>query len=294
MVTCKECNYECSAHNGLSFHLRSAHKMKYDVYVVKHEFNGVWPTCKNCQEPLKRKPGSVNNGFSQFCSKSCGSSGKNNGMFGKKGGDSPNYGKVRTDEHKRNYSLAARKRWVDYRESYETTYKSNEYREMQANAQYRSYETKPGQREKRKVSVNRFWSADTEETRIARKNASEHAIKLLNEGKIGPQAPFKTQWITNPFTGKEEYMHSSWELAFLEKCIKEQYPVTKVHELRIQYIGSDGHDRTYVPDFIGIEENVVFEVKGHMTENDKCKLNALRIWAEKNQFEIVLIESLIT
>ena len=36
--------------------------------------------------------------------------GSKNPMYGKRGKDSPNYGKVRTEEHKKNYREAARKR----------------------------------------------------------------------------------------------------------------------------------------------------------------------------------------
>lgn len=287
MITCKECGAECSQGNALSYHLRK-HGMKYDDYIVKHDFNGVWPVCQNdkCKKRLKRK----NGGFCKFCSKSCGSSGMNNGMFGLKGDKSPNKGKVRTTEHRAKYSIAAKKRWVDSRDSYETTFQSDEYKEMQRQAQILSYETKPEQKEKRVASMNRFWAADTDETRLARKNATDHAIKLLNEGKIGPQAPFKTQWMTNPFTGEEEYMHSSWEVMFLEKCIQKRYPVTKFHDIKIPYVDADGVDRTYIPDFIALEEKVVFELKGRMTDNDHIKIKALYDWTRENGYEMVLIK----
>lgn len=119
--------------------------------------------------------------------------------------------------------------------------------------------------------------------------ARDRAIKLLSEGKIGPHAPFKTCWFSNPFTGQEEFMHSSWETAFLESCIREGYPVTKVHDLRIPYVAPDGTEHVYIPDFIGIEDKSVFEVKGHMRDNDLAKFQALQAWAEANGYDVVFI-----
>ena len=92
-------------------------------------------------------------------------------------------------------------------------------------------------------------------------------------------------WVDNPFTGKAEYVHSSWETNFLMKCVAERYPVTKEHNIVIDYQQADGSWHRYVPDFKSIEENVLFEVKGVMTENDELKLSA----AEALGYEVVLV-----
>lgn len=144
--------------------------------------------------------------------------------------------------------------------------------------------------ERRSQSVKKFWSADSDETKRCRKGASERAIKLLELGKIGPHVPYKTCRVLNPFTGQQELMHSSWEMAFLNKCIEDAYPVTKAHDLRIPYVAHDGSEHTYVPDFVAINERVVFEVKGLLRENDDLKLEALRRWAEREVFRVVLID----
>lgn len=119
-----------------------------------------------------------------------------------------------------------------------------------------------------------------------KRRQAEHAIRLQALGKIGPQAPFKTEWKHNPFTGKSEYMHSSWEVAFLDRCIREGYPVTKEHGIVIDYQQEDGTWHRYLPDFKSLEEKVLFEVKGVMTDNDELKLKA----AEALGYQVVLIQ----
>lgn len=87
-------------------------------------------------------------------------------------------------------------------------------------------------------------------------------------------------------------MHSSCETAFLDRCILEDYPVTKAPRLRIPYVSHDGTEHQYVPDFVALHEHVVFEVKGLMREDDDRKLAALREWATTNGHEVVLVDYL--
>lgn len=133
--------------------------------------------------------------------------------------------------------------------------------------------------------MKRFWSSDSDLTHQRRDEASLRAIALLELNKIGPRAPFKQMWVDNPFTGQAEYMHSSWETAFLMQCIQEGYPVTKQHGIVIDYQQADGSWHRYLPDFKALEENVLFEIKGNMTENDELKLRA----AETLGYEVVLV-----
>lgn len=283
MLTCKECGVECSAANALGYHLRK-HQMKYCDYLVKHEHNNVWPECKTCKKKLRLKKG----GFGTFCSRSCSSAGENNGMFGKTGEASANFGKVRTEEHKKRYRKAAKQRWVDIGDRIRETFSSEPYKQMQREAQLTSYVNDPTRKLRTSISVNKFWASDTEETHAARKAASERAIDLLEQGKIGPQAPFKQGWLINPFTKKSEHMHSSWETAFLDKCLKEGYAVIKKHDVRISYTMPDGSRHTYVPDFVSLSEKHVIEVKGHMDESDIVKLNASAEWAKRNGYKVTL------
>ncbi len=280
MITCKECGRECSAPNALGYHLRS-HDMAYADYVVKHNHGGVWPVC-TCGKRLEIKKG----GFGRFCSKNCASSGDNNAMGRLKGESSPNYGKKRTAEQLANYSSGSQKRWKVHGEKLRVMMQTFEYRESQSNAQKLANECNPVLKAKRIAGLRKFWSSDSTLTRRRRKEASDRAIVLLEQNKIGPRAPFKCCWHDNPFTGKAEYMHSSWETEFLQRCIDEGYPVTKDHGIRIPYQQTDGTWHQYLPDFKAIEENVLFEVKGNMTVNDELKLRA----AAAAGYETVLID----
>lgn len=149
----------------------------------------------------------------------------------------------------------------------------------------------PDANAKRSASVHRFWSSSPQAPQ-RRREASDRAITLLAQDKIGPRAPFKTEWKHNPFTGNEERMHSSWETAFLDRCISAGYPVTKVHDLRVPYVSHDGTQHQYVPDFVALDDSVVFEVKGLMREDDDRKLTALQAWADANGHEVVLVDYL--
>lgn len=285
MITCKECNYICSAQNALGYHLRS-HGMKYVDYVVKHEHGGVWPTCK-CGKRIEHKKG----GFNRFCSRSCASSGADNAMGRLKGEASPNFGKKRTPEQLKNYSEGAQKRWEKHGVQLRQMMKSPEYREAQSAAQTDANQKNPDLLDKRRSALVRFWSSNSELTKQRRKEASDRAIHLQSLGKIGPQAPFKAEWVDNPFTGNREYMHSSWETAFLKKCVEVGLPVTKAHSIRIPYVDVDGTERTYVPDFVTLrdEDRMLFEVKGQRTPTDDLKEQACREWCDEQGYELIVI-----
>ena len=241
-ITCKECNTPvANSNNVLGRHLRKVHKLEFPEYLVKHEHDSQWPKCScGCGEKLQWKKG----GFSKFI-KEHSTRGELNPMYGKRGKDSPNYGKVRNAEHRANYSRAAQKRWKDKQDKFHTMF-----------------------------------------TREYRRKLSEHAIKMLEAGKIGPQAPFKAEYKFNPFSDKEEWMHSSWESAFLDACIEENIPVTKAHSIRIDYTDTHGIDRQYVPDFKG--EGVLFEVKGHEKQDDLLKYRAAEGWCNEHDMEFVV------
>jgi hypothetical protein len=131
----------------------------------------------------------------------------------------------------------------------------------------------------------RGWSNDPErKADLLRRN-----FEMLEAGLIGPHAPFKTQWILNPFTGKEEFMHSSWETSFLESCISRGHRVTKAHGITIPYSHPDGTVHTYVPDFYAFDDSVLYEVKGRHDEVDTAKWDAAAAFCEEKgwRFEVL-------
>ena len=149
----------------------------------------------------------------------------------------------------------------------------------------------PEVQRKKSEAMAHFWSSSPFASAL-RADASARAVKLLEEGKIGPQAPFKTEWILNPFTGEQEFMHSSWESSFLLACIARGYHVTKSHGVTIPYKHPDGTERTYIPDFYAPEDRVLYEVKGRHDEVDEAKWEAAEAYCRKQgwKFEILFEE----
>lgn len=142
-------------------------------------------------------------------------------------------------------------------------------------------------RERYAISTGERWKNDDDKfhsmfTPEYRKKLSVHAISLLEQGKIGPQAPYRAEWKLNPFTGREEYMHSSWEARFLDECVERGVPVTKQHGIRIPYVDPNGLERIYVPDFLSLDGRTLYEVKGYETDTDREKWRATVSWCLEN------------
>ena len=136
--------------------------------------------------------------------------------------------------------------------------------------------------------IRKSWmNATARKADLTRRN-----LEMLAAGIIGPHAPFKTEWKLNPFTGQEEFMHSSWETSFLEAAIARGYHVTKSHGIIIPYTRPDGSQRTYVPDFYAPEDRTLYEVKGRHDEIDEAKWEAaVRFCEEKGwRFEVLFEE----
>ena len=283
MITCKECGYECSAQNALGYHLRS-HGLTYAEYVVKHEYDNVWPHC-HCRIKLPYKKG----GFSRFCSKSCAFSGTNNPMSGKTGDKSPIFGLKRTEEQLKNYSEGAKKRWEIHGDKLRDMMNTTSYKNSQSLANKKSYAT-TDRAKKISKSVNRFW-AESPLAPILREEASQRAIALLAENKIGPRAPFKRETLISPWTGEEEHMHSSWESIFFQSCIARQYEVTKNHGIVIPYKHPNGTQRNYIPDFYACEDRTLYEVKGRHDEVDDAKWLAARKYCDRIGWGFVVMLS---
>jgi hypothetical protein len=273
MITCKECGHECTAKNALGYHLRS-HGITYPEYVVRHEHGGEWPHC-TCGKRLEHRKG----GFPRYCSNSCASSGENNPMHGRKGELSPIKGIKRTPVQLKNYSEGAKKRWQLHGDVLRELMKTEEYREKQSVANRYSY-ANSDRAKKVSKSLNLFWTTSPLATDL-RREASERSARLVAENKIGPQAPFKREWKRSPWTGEDEYMHSSWESIFFDACVERGYEVTKNHGITIPYAHPDGTTRIYVPDFYATEDRVLYEVKGRHDEVDVAKWHAAGAWCDE-------------
>ena len=277
-----------NSRNVLGRHVRTAHNMEFYDYVVKCELDGRWPTCAcGCGKYVQYRKG----GFDKFASKSCAAQGDRNPMSKTIRPINPNLGKVRTEEHREKYREAAKTRWEGPTgEKVRELMKGEEYSKKQSEASKLSYAT-TDKAEKISKGINRFWSSEDPRVEQLHSQASDRACDLLAQNKIGPHAPFKCQWVLNPFTDKEEYMHSSYETEFLRRCIEAGVPTTKEHQIRIPYINSQGKPAKYVPDFVMYHSREVHEVKGRMDEDDVLKIAAAEAWCSANGWTYVFHEA---
>lgn len=260
--TCKECGDVFNDPEQVRRHLRK-HGMTFQQYALRWVYNNVVPDCK-CGCGQKIAWNVAIKGYAMF-------------VLGHHA-----WGRRKSDDEKRRIGEKNATNMKRYMRDHPDVVQSKI-------EQMRSGRT-PEVYARISQSIHRFWSSGSELSKQRRKETSDRAIVLLEQNKIGPQAPYKAQWHDNPFTGKAEYMHSSWETAFLQRCIDEGYPVTKDHGIRIAYVQADDTENQYVPDFKALEENVLFEIKGLMTENDERKLHA----AQVRGYEVVMIDYLST
>ena len=259
MSDCKECGEECPSDEFLRRHLRR-HKITSQEYTLKWMYDGKVPYCR-CGCGQETSWNVALKAYAEF-------------VLGHHA-----WGRKKSEEEKKAIGKANSINMTRYMIEHPEHAKEK-------GRQLRS--TWTPEREANRIEASKRASANL--TNEQRQFFREHALRLLEVGLIGPQAPFKTQWMHNPFTGQDEYMHSSWESAFLQRCIEQGFPVTKKHDIRISYTDPNGVERTYVPDFVGLESPVIFEVKGRRDETVDLKEAACREWCEENGYELFMIE----
>lgn len=381
-IKCLECN-QCvgNSKNVLGRHLRNVHNIEYSEYLVKHEYGNNRPRCKcGCGEFTEYAKGV---GFRKFI-KGHDSRGEFNNMYGKRGEDNPNFGKIRTEEMKQNYSDSAKKSWEEKHDERCEKVFTDEYKEKMSEVIKDMHEKNPDVAKRIAESMKEKWQDpdyrdaqiaifNTEESKVrgrekikkqredgnigphtltaeSRRKLSESAKKLQSDGIIGvgsytPESiekiseknklawknnesrreklirmneerwadpenrkkqseliselvmqglvgphTSKTEWKFNPFTNQDEYMHSTWESHFLEKCINDGVPVTKKHGVRIPYNDENGYEHIFIPDFVSAEKKILFEIKGFKNDVWGMKNVAAAEWCDKNGYEYVLIE----
>jgi len=250
-VVCCECDKEVDSVEFLFRHLRT-HSISSKDYILKWKYGGKIPLCV------------------------CGCNGKNNWNVALR--DFTRFiqghhatGRIKSDEEKAKIgskNAENMKRWM----AKHPEVAKRKIKELQKGRTPEVYK-------RISESVHRFWATSPFAATL-RKEASDRAVRLIAENKIGPQAPYKREYKFNPFTNQEEYMHSSWETAFMDTCIARGYPVTKDHGITIPYTHPDGSQRTYVPDFYAFDDRVLYEVKGRHDDVDEAKWEAADVWCK--------------
>lgn len=259
-MKCKICDKECVDMNFLRRHIAKSHKTTTEQYTLKYELDGKIPLCMcGCgQHTTWYKPTQKFNDF----------------IHGHHA-----YGRKKSEEEKKAIGQTNSQNMTRYMAEHPEIAKARNQQMCAAHT--------PEIEARRLESTRRAYANLTTEQR---QKFRDHAFRLLDAGLIGPQAPYKAEWVDNPFTNQQEYMHSSWETAFLQRCIKESFPVTKKHDIRIAYTDPNRIERVYIPDFVGLEQPILFEIKGHRDEVVDTKEKACLEWCEKNGFELVMIE----
>lgn len=252
MNTCKICG---KSFERLASHVVRNHDMSYEAYLLQHEFEGIPPKCEcgcGANAPFSKSQGM------RFLRYIHGHSARIEGRL--------------TEESKAKIGEKNRQNLNKYCEINRDV--------MSERAKSMRQHITPEVRKRSAKTNSENWFKP--ESAAKRKKQSERACDLLEQGKIGPQAPYKAEWKLNPFTGREEYMHSSWETRFLDECVERGVAVTKQHGIRIPYIDPNGLERIYIPDFITLDNRVIYEIKGYETEVDREKWRATLRWCLDN------------
>jgi len=259
MRSCKICGKEFTR---LAAHVNRSHNVGYEGYMLEFEYNGINPKCKcGCgnNTPFTRSHGM---GFLSYIH---GHSARIEGRL--------------TAESKRKIGEKNRKNMKRYMTE------NPEHAKKKAKQMYSAIIPEVRKRSAKTNAEN--WQKPHMAEK--RKEATIRAIELSEQGIIGPQAPFKTEWKFNPFTQQNEYMHSGWESRFLDECIEQDESVTKKHEIRIPYNDPNGVERTYVPDFLSISGSTLYEVKGQENDTDPLKYQAAISWCSQNDKKFCVI-----
>lgn len=98
----------------------------------------------------------------------------------------------------------------------------------------------------------------------------------------------------NPSTQEKFYLMSSLEEKFFDLCVRHDIEFQKPQTLH--YLGNDGKQHNYFPDFFLPHEGFVVEIKGFLTKEDKIKLHLVALQHPKTKLKLVFkhqIESFI-
>lgn len=228
METCKECDNEFVNKKGLSYHIRTIHKMSYAEYLIKHEHNNAWPTCAcGCGVRVRF-----------LC-----------GKFMDYTGGHYHIGKPKTEEHRKKIS-----------ESNTGKVLTHEHREKIRQSVQAKHDHDPTLAQRSSIA-----NKGKLFTHEHRQHMSETRSRKIASGEIVINRDAISQTVTQKYldggfewskgtyvstkTGKTCYYRSSWELQYMQ--ILDSDPVVFSWEYEFAYIPYelDGKLRRYLPDF---------------------------------------------
>lgn len=268
--TCYECGQICNGKKGISYHVRIKHGISYPEYLIKHELNGVTPTCQcGCGSILT---GFFGGNFTKFVN--------GHQTIGIKRSDETRQkisdvqkGKKLSSAHKKKISISVQR--------YHDTYDNIKIAVKLANK-----DKKFSQEHKDKISITRKSRIASGEIVINADAISKTITQMYIDGGF--------QWCKGQYvstkTGRTVNYRSSWELAYA-KLLDNDPNVTywEFEKFHLTYTTPQNKKRRYIPDFIvcyadGHQELV--EVKPNKLTSNKTniakQLSAEIFCAEQN------------
>jgi hypothetical protein len=198
--------------------------------------------------------------------------GSKNGMFGscRRGKENPFFGKKHTEKTRKKVSESRKGK---YAKEEHWLYKKGYLISGEKNPNY-------GPNENLKGEKNPFYGkTHTEETKeklrnhpnIVTKGFLGHKHTIINKAKSSMRMTSQKKYVST-ISGRHcgIYFDSSYECIFLEICKKLNLKVERSTKFRSSYFFK-GKRRLYTPDFYLPHLNLVVEIKGLETEQDKCK-----------------------
>jgi len=267
--TCYECGQVCNGKKGIAYHLKTKHNISYHDYIVEHEFDGKWPTCKcGCGAKVSYFSGS----FAIYINGHRDIGKKRSEETRKKISDSQT-GKKLPEAHKNNIRKGV--------QLYHDTHDNIKIAVRLANK-----DKKFSQEHKDRISTTRKSRIASGEIIINADAISKTITQMYIDGGI----PWCVGQYISTKTGRTVNYRSSWELAYA-KLLDNDPNVTywEFEKFHLTYTTPQNKKRRYIPDFIvcyadGHQELV--EVKPNKLTTNKTniakQLSAEIFCAEQN------------
>lgn len=156
------------------------------------------------------------------------------------------------------------------------------------------YGIEKAQEIKQKISKNKIennhWLYASEETKKIHAQKARININKRYETGWMPKAGRCKKYEYIDKNKNTSFLDGTWELNFV-KWLEKNNIKWKRNKKRFKYIHLNGHESHYTPDFWIEDWNTYLEIKGYVTELDKCKWSQfnenLIVWKKENIIKII-------
>lgn len=307
MHRCTECNYETGTMKALTRHTRKHHDMSYEDYVVKLKHDNVHPTCQcECGQNVKFYKGK----FRRFVA----GHQARDPTISKRIVENMRLAFETTDALKR-MAHSVKERWKtdEYRRNIAASRDRPDSKFKTVRVQkIRDHHSTPEYKQRLRDMKHALWDDPEWAARtraMMRSDAFREKVgtatsQALHEPETnrrllqGVAAAYargtkramtnwkhvRRCWMHNPFTSHDEWMDSSYESEFLQRCIDAGIAYTKDHGIAIPYEHDGDRSATYHPDFLLSDLRIIVETKGRSVMLDDVKHEALQLFCREAGF----------